>query len=92
MIESHEERDEGDRVEVELGPVVPANRNQGSQPAATPSSTAPARQSRRASHQPRQNSRARTEVHQIAGVPMASTSWARPPLQTAWPPASGHQK
>ena len=35
----------------------------------------PARQSRCSSHQPRQNSRASMEPHQIAGVPSASTSW-----------------
>ncbi len=32
------------------------------------------------------------DVHQIAGVPMASTSCALLALQTAWAPELGHQK
>src|ERR1700739_4712639 len=65
--------------------------NQGSQPAATPTSTAPARQSRRVSHQPRHTSRVMIDVHQIAGGPMASTSDAFPAPQTG-SGAVGHQE
>ena len=41
----------------------------------TPKSDAPARQSRRVSHQPRQNSMAGIDTHQIAGLPSGRTSW-----------------
>ena len=50
------------------------NGSQLTQPAAMPSTAAPARQSLRVSHQARQKRIAGIDSHQIAGLPIASTS------------------
>ncbi len=68
------------------------NGSQLTQPAATPSTAAPARQSLRVSHQARQKTIAGIDNHQIAGLPIASTSCTHgpvvPDLATCVPAAS----
>ncbi len=59
-----------------------------------PRSDAPARQSRRVSHQPRQKSTAGIDTHQIAGFPSGRTSWdhdgpgGQPVAGQGWVPAA----
>ena len=63
------------------------NGSQVTQPAATQSTATPARQSLRVNHQPRQNRIATVPTHQMAGLPIASTS-----DDHVWPlhPEDGH--